>query len=95
MVASAAPQPYHGELANVLGHQIPFVGAVILFILGSGIGDSATNVDILIAGRAIQGVGACGLYVLLDIIVCDSVPLRERGQYLGIINSGATLGTAK
>jgi MFS family permease len=35
----------------------------------------------LIGGRAVQGVGAGGIYVLLDIICCDLVPLRERGKY--------------
>jgi len=33
----------------------------------------------LISGRTIQGIGAGGIYVLLDIICCDLVPLRERG----------------
>lgn len=48
----------------------------------------------LIAGRSIQGVGAGGMYVLIDIICCDLVPLRERGKYLGIINSLAAVAAA-
>lgn len=48
----------------------------------------------LIVGRAIQGVGAGGSNVLTEIIVCDLVPLRERGQYLAIIFGLIALGTA-
>lgn len=29
--------------------------------------------------------GVAGLYVLLDVIVCDMVPLRSRAKYLGVL----------
>jgi MFS family permease len=43
----------------------------------------------LISGRTIQGLGAGGIYVLLDIVCCDLVPLRERGKWLGLMFSWA------
>ncbi len=54
----------------------------------------ASNINILIAGRLIQDVGAGGINVLIKIIVCDLLPLRERGRYLGIMFGIIALGTA-
>lgn len=48
----------------------------------------------LIAGRCIQGVGGAGIGVLSEIIVCDLVPLSERGMYMGIIFGMMTIATA-
>ncbi|KAK0609996.1 major facilitator superfamily-domain-containing protein [Bombardia bombarda] len=50
----------------------------------------------MIAGRAIQGLGSGGITLLNDIIVSDLVPLRYRGNYIGVILTiygvGTTLG---
>ena len=48
----------------------------------------------LIGGRPVQGAGANGIYVLINIVVCDLVPLRERGKYLAIINIWAAVAAA-
>ena len=46
----------------------------------------------LIAFRAVQGLGAGGLIVLVQAVVGDVVPPRERGQYQGLF--GAVFGVA-
>lgn len=48
----------------------------------------------LIAGRTIQGIGGGGCSMLLDMIICDLVPLRERGTVMGYIFGAATICTA-
>lgn len=48
----------------------------------------------LIAGRALQGIGAGGVNCLNEIIVCDLVPLRQRGKWIGVVFGLITLGTA-
>lgn len=93
IVASTAIQPLFGQISNVLGRRIPSLLVVALFILGSGIAGGAKSVTMLIAGRTIQGVGCGGIFVLLDIIVCDLVPLRERGKYLGPLLGAGGLGS--
>jgi hypothetical protein len=67
--------------------------ATATFTLGSGLGGGANNITMLIAGRIIQGVGAGGINVLIEIIICDLVPLRERGKYLGVMFSVIGFGT--
>ncbi|KAF2705362.1 MFS general substrate transporter [Pleomassaria siparia CBS 279.74] len=75
--SSTAPQPLYGQLANIFGRRNPFLVAIALFTLGSGI----------------SGTGAAGLYVLSDIIICDLVPARYRGPYLTAVLSTAGIGS--
>ncbi|KAI9039704.1 MFS general substrate transporter [Aspergillus affinis] len=83
-----------GQLANVFGRRIPLIWSTALFILGSGIAGGARHPAMLIGGRTVQGVRAGGIYVLLDIVFCDLVPLRERGKYLGLMFSWSGLAAA-
>ena len=62
------------------------------FTLGSGLSGGAKNMNMLIAGRLVQGVGAGGINVLIEITICDILPLRERGRYLGITFGLIALG---
>ena len=64
-----------------------------MFILGAGIAGGAKDVSMLIGGRTVQGLGSGGIFVLLDIITCDMVPFRERGQFLGLELSTGALGS--
>lgn len=50
--------------------------ALGLFTLGSGICGGANSVGMLIAGHTVQGLGGVGLMMLLEIIVCDLLPLK-------------------
>lgn len=92
VLASSVPQPLFGQVSNIFGRRGPVIVAVLLFALGSGVAGGAHKPAMLIAGRSVQGVGAGGIYVLIDIICCDLVPLRERGKYLGYMFSFAGLG---
>lgn len=93
VVASIAVQPLFGQVSNILGRRMPSLVVVALFALGSGIAGGANSVAMLIAGRTIQGIGCGGIFVLLDIIVCDLVPLRQRGKYLGPLLATGGLGS--
>lgn len=46
----------------------------------------------LIAGRAVQGMGGGGINIIVDIIISDLVPLRERGNYVAVILLTYTIG---
>lgn len=68
--------------------------AVAIFALGCGLCGGAHNIGMMIAGRTIQGVGASGINVLSELIICDLVPLRERGNFMAIVFTTMTVGTA-
>ncbi|KNG87362.1 macrolide phosphotransferase k [Aspergillus nomiae NRRL 13137] len=84
-LSSTAFQPLYGQLADVFGRRWPLISAIALFALGSGISDGANSIAMLIAGRTVQGVGLGGVNMLIDIVVCNLVPLRERAQVTAFI----------
>ncbi|KAG8913263.1 hypothetical protein FRC01_004632 [Tulasnella sp. 417] len=86
-LGSTAILPLTGGLAQIFGRRPVVLGSLILFALGSGLAGGATNMNMLIAGRAIQGVGGGGILAMTEIIVADLVPLSQRGVYLGLIGS--------
>lgn len=89
VIAATVLQPLFGQLANILGRKVPVVGSLVLFMLGSGLAGGAGSAGMFITGRAIQGAGAGGIYVLIDVVCCDLVPLRDRSKYMGIVNAWA------
>ncbi|KAK0652723.1 major facilitator superfamily domain-containing protein [Cercophora newfieldiana] len=93
-LAMAALPPMFGQLANVFGRRWPLIISVAAFMLGSGICGGATNMATLIGGRAIQGIGGSGIGVLCEIVICDLVPLRERGTYMAMVFGMVTVGAA-
>ncbi|KAI5458710.1 major facilitator superfamily transporter [Mariannaea sp. PMI_226] len=89
-----ALQPLFGQLANSFGRRKLLIVSIAIFVLGSGICGGSSDMNMLIAGRAVQGVGGAGINLLTELIICDLVPLRERGQYTSIIYSVSVIGSA-
>ncbi|MEV5950633.1 MDR family MFS transporter [Streptomyces sp. NPDC051993] len=81
-----------GKFGDQFGRKLVFQVSAILFITGSFLCGLATNMSLLIAWRALQGIGAGGLMVTAMALIADVIPLRERGKYQGAI--GAVFGVA-
>ncbi|KAH7153074.1 major facilitator superfamily domain-containing protein [Dactylonectria macrodidyma] len=93
-LTSACLQPLFGQLCNLFGRRHVMVFIFGTYTLGSGICGGSNSAAMLIAGRAIQGIGAGGVAVAGDVIVSDLVPLRYRGNYIAILLVVATVGFA-
>jgi EmrB/QacA subfamily drug resistance transporter len=59
--------------------------AIVIFVFGSVLSVFATSMYELAAYRAVQGLGAGGLFALAITILSDIVPPRERARYQGFI----------
>ncbi|MCJ1384553.1 hypothetical protein MMC17_007670 [Xylographa soralifera] len=92
-LTSAAVQPLFGQVANVFGRRWLAISIVAFFVFGSGICGGANSGAMLIAGRAIQGIGGGGLNMIVDVVISDLVPLRERGNFIAIILTVYSIGT--
>ena len=92
MLASTATTQVWGKLGDSYGRKYLFLGAIVIFLVGSVLCGQSRNMGELIAFRAMQGIGGGGLMVLTQAIIGDIVPARERGKYQGAF--GAVFGVA-
>jgi EmrB/QacA subfamily drug resistance transporter len=83
LLASTVTAPLYGKISDLYGRKIVFQVAIGLFLIGSALCGIAQNMSQLIGFRAIQGLGAGGLFVMALTIVGDVVSPRERGRYQG------------
>src|SRR3954447_21744386 len=92
LLAVTAVTPVYGKLGDLYGRKRVLQSAVVLFLAGSALCGAAQSMDMLIAFRFVQGLGGGGLIVLIQSVVGDIVPPRERGKYQGLF--GAVFGFA-
>ena len=82
-----------GKLSDLFGRQRLYQLSIITFICGSTVCGLATSMNMLIAGRAIQGVGAGGLFTLTMTIMGDILAPRDRGKYIGYMAGAFAVAT--
>ena len=87
MLGSTVTVPLYGRLGDVYGRKPLFIIAILIFLVGSALCGTAQNMWELVVFRAVQGVGAGGLFPLTLAMVGMLVPPRDRGRYQGLIGS--------
>jgi EmrB/QacA subfamily drug resistance transporter len=83
LITSTIVTPLYGKLSDIYGRKKFFSTAITIFIVGSVLCTFATSMLQLALFRAVQGLGAGGLFSLALAIIGDIVPPRERAKYQG------------
>lgn len=76
-----------GKLYTLYSVKWVYIFAVVLFEIGSLICGAAPNSLSLIIGRGVAGLGAAGILSGALLIINQTVPLRQRPLYLGLIGA--------
>lgn len=87
LVANAVSVLVCGKLADGIGRRPTFAIGTGLFLVGSLLSAGARSVPMLIAFRALQGLGAGGLQPVAMIVTTDLYSLRERARIQGILTA--------
>ena len=93
LLTSAISTPIWGKLADLFSRKLLFQIAIIVFVVASATAGFAQNPDMLIASRALQGIGAGGLAALSQVIMADIISPRERGRYMGLFGAVMAVST--
>ncbi len=91
ILASTITTPLYGKLGDLYGRKRWLMTAIVIFLIGSALSGLAHSMTMLIAFRAVQGLGAGGLMVGVIATIGDMVSPRERGQYMGYMMSAMML----
>jgi len=91
-LAITVAMPVYGKLGDLVGRKNLFLVAIGLFLAGSALCGTATDMTQLIAYRALQGLGGGGLMISSQAITGDLIPPRVRGTYMAPM--GAMFGIA-
>lgn len=85
LLANSASIPSWGKVSDIFGRKPMLLLANIIFLIGSLVAALANSIGMLIAARAIQGIGGGGLVILVNIVIGDLFPMRMRGAFYGVI----------
>lgn len=83
LITATISTPLYGKLSDLYGRRPFFLTAITVFVVGSALCGLAQEMWQLAAFRAVQGLGAGGLFSLALTIIGDLVPPRERAKYQG------------
>lgn len=84
--------PVMAKLSDRFGRRIIYVLDVTLFAAGSLIVAMSPSFAMVLTGRAVQGLGAGGIYPVASAVIGDTFPPEKRGSALGLV--GAVWGIA-
>lgn len=93
LLAMTATVPLWGKLADLYSRKLLIQLSLGLFAVGSLIAGFSPNVEVLIASRILQGLGAGGMTALATIVMAAMIPPREMGRYAGIFGAVFGVGT--
>ncbi|KAJ7776360.1 transporter [Mycena metata] len=83
---------FYGQIMRIFPAKYVLISAITLFEIGSLVCGVAKNVDMIIAGRVVSGVGGAGIFVALLQIIAQVTRLEDRPRLLGLF--GAVFGVS-
>ncbi|KAF4451078.1 DNA repair protein RAD50 [Fusarium austroafricanum] len=94
LLGNAAFVPTWGKISDIFGRKPVLLAAAVIFWIGSLLCAVSNGMPMLIASRAVQGIGGGGLIVLPNIAISDLFSMRNRGLYFGILGMVWALASA-
>jgi EmrB/QacA subfamily drug resistance transporter len=90
LLASTIVTAIVGKLGDLFGRKTVFFAAVLFFLVGSVLCGMSQSMTMLVASRALQGIGGGAIMVTATALIGEVIPLRDRGRYQGAL--GAVFG---
>jgi multidrug resistance protein len=100
LLTQAVTVPLYGKFADVLGRRPVMFFGIAAFLVGSVLCGAAWSMPVLIAARAVQGIGAGAIQPMSMTVIGDLYTVKERARVQGYVASvwgiasvvGPTLG---
>ncbi|KAH8197850.1 hypothetical protein TruAng_007997 [Truncatella angustata] len=92
LLASTVVMPPMASFSEIFGRPVCLMVSLAFFSIGSILCCVAGNINTLLGGRAVQGVGGGGIWVVSLLLLTDIVPLRHRPKWWSVISLGWAVG---
>ncbi|KAJ7150499.1 ABC transporter [Mycena crocata] len=76
---------FFGQVLRIFPAKWVLVATMAIFEVGSLVCGLAQNIGALIAGRAVSGLGAAGMFVAMLQVVSQATRLEDRPKYMGML----------
>ena len=83
-----------GRLGDIVGRRRLLLAGIALFTAASVLCAAAPGLWLLVAARALQGLGAAAMMALAMAFVGQAVPKEKTGSAMGLLGSMSAVGTA-
>ncbi len=83
-----------GRLGDIFGRRKLLLAGIALYTAASILCGVAPDFTMLIAARALQGLGAALMLALAMALVADTVPKEQTGRVMGLLGTMSAVGTA-
>ncbi|MDX8457025.1 MFS transporter [Mesorhizobium sp. VK9D] len=83
-----------GRLGDLVGRRLLLIAGLALFSAASFAAALAPSLALLIAARAVQGLGAAVMMALTIAFVGETVPKERTGSAMGLLGTMSAIGTA-
>lgn len=83
-----------GRLGDIVGRRRLLLAGIGLFTMASGLSGAAPTLGLLIAARALQGLGAAIMMALTVAFVGEAVSKARTGSAMGLLGTMSATGTA-
>ncbi|KAE8326992.1 major facilitator superfamily domain-containing protein [Aspergillus sergii] len=87
LVTGCAFQLIYGRFYTFYTPKWVFLSAIAVFEVGSAVCGAAPTSTAFIVGRAIAGLGSCGIFTGSIVLIVDVVPLQQRPMMTGFMGS--------
>jgi len=83
-----------GRLGDLVGRRLLLIAGLALFSAASLAAALAPSLALLVAARAVQGLGAAVMMALTIAFVGETVPKERTGSAMGLLGTMSAIGTA-
>ncbi|KIK71339.1 hypothetical protein GYMLUDRAFT_90316 [Collybiopsis luxurians FD-317 M1] len=81
LLTQTAFQPIYGRISDVVGRMNLLYASIAIFAFGSLLCAISRNINMLIASRALAGIGGGGIVSCVWVITAEIVPMRNRAKW--------------
>ncbi|KAJ7223749.1 transporter [Mycena haematopus] len=81
---------FYGQILRIYPSKWVLISSIVIFEAGSLLCGVSQNVDQLIAGRTVSGLGAAGIFVSMFQVIAQATRLEDRPRLFGLF--GAVFG---